>query len=199
MKDPDLIARIIHPGDRARFRCCAEMLDEPQGACLEATEFRILRKDGEERWIGHCCQRVVGADGRYLGRRGSNRDVTDRKTSEESLRESENRLRSIFENSFDGIILGSPDGKVFNANPATCRMFGMTEQEICEMGRDGLLDHDDCRWVEFLEQRKRIGGLRGELNMRRKGGAVFPVSISTTIFQTAHGEEENDLRHSRYH
>ncbi len=193
LEDPELIAKIIHPDDRPRFRCCAEMINDPQSAVFETMEFRIIRKDGEERWIGHCCQRVVGTEGQYLGRRGSNRDVTDRKISEESLRESENRFRSIFENSLDGIILSSPEGEVFNANPATCRMFGMTEQEIRAMGRDALVDSEDPRWREFLEERKRVGGLRGELSMRRKGGTIFPVSISTTIFETAHGEDRTTL------
>jgi PAS domain S-box-containing protein len=193
IEDPDLVARIVHTDDRSLFVCHSEQVGDPQDIPQEAMEFRIIRKDGEERWIGHCCQRVVGHDGQYLGRRASNRDVTDQKLAELALRDSEDRFRSIFEHSLDGILLSRPDGAIFNANPAACRMFGMTEQEICKVGRDGLIDHEDRRWIGFLEQGKRIGGVRDELGLRRKDGAIFPASISRTIFKTANGEERTIL------
>lgn len=193
VEDPDLLVRLVHPGDRSLFENHQEIINDPQSAPLASLEFRIIRKDGEERWIGHCCQSVIRDDGLYLGRRVSNRDVTDHKHAEQSLRESEDRFRSIFEHSLDGIILGAPDGRIFNANPAASSMLGMPEQEICEVGRNGLVDNEDPGWIGFLEQRKRIGGLRGELSLRRKDGTRFPASISTTIFKTANGEERTTL------
>ena len=39
----------------------------------------IITRSGEERWINHNCQPVHDIDGRPLGRRGSNRDITIRK------------------------------------------------------------------------------------------------------------------------
>ena len=59
------------------------------------SEFRILRPDGSVRWLAHACQPVSDEHGHVLGRRGSNRDVTERKRAEESLRESERQLRSL--------------------------------------------------------------------------------------------------------
>ena len=44
------------------------------------------RRAGETRWIDHVCTPVVGQDGANLGIRGSNRDITERKRSEEDLR-----------------------------------------------------------------------------------------------------------------
>jgi PAS domain S-box-containing protein len=58
-------------------------------------QFRIKRKDDEIRWIEHFCQPVLNGQGIFLGTRASNRDITDRKRSEEALRESENRLRLL--------------------------------------------------------------------------------------------------------
>jgi PAS domain S-box-containing protein len=46
---------------------------------------RIIRRDGEVRWLEHCCQSVYDAEGRYAGRRSSNRDVTDQKRAEDML------------------------------------------------------------------------------------------------------------------
>ena len=50
-----------------------------------AVDFRILRPDGEIRWIAHACQPVFGRDGKFMGRRVSNRDITDRKEAEAAV------------------------------------------------------------------------------------------------------------------
>ena len=49
--------------------------------------FRVITRAGQERWLEHVCQPVHGSNGVYLGRRGSNRDITDRKRAEEALEE----------------------------------------------------------------------------------------------------------------
>ncbi|MEW6401888.1 MAG: PAS domain S-box protein [Chloroflexota bacterium] len=64
--------------------------DEPAGI-----DFRIRKPDGEIRWINHICQPVRGTDGRWLGRRASNRDITERKQAEEALRLREERYKLI--------------------------------------------------------------------------------------------------------
>lgn len=89
----------------------------------------------------------------------------------------------------DAILLGDADGTMFKANPAICRMLGMSETEICEAGRDGLIDPEDSGWVEFFEQRKILAGLKRELNLKRKDGSKFPASISTTMFKSAEGRD----------
>ena len=79
--DPDLLNRIIHPEDRERFlehRKSATGMQLPE----QEVEFRIVCRDGAEKWIAHVCQPVFGEGGRYLGARGSNRDVTGRKAVE---------------------------------------------------------------------------------------------------------------------
>jgi signal transduction histidine kinase len=52
----------------------------------EAIQFRIQRPDGEIRWIEHACQPVFDQRGNKRGVRASNRDITRRKQSEESLK-----------------------------------------------------------------------------------------------------------------
>jgi PAS domain S-box-containing protein len=51
----------------------------------EPLQFRILHTDGYERWIEHECQPVFDSSGRFMGTRGSNRDITERKKMEEHL------------------------------------------------------------------------------------------------------------------
>jgi PAS domain S-box-containing protein len=91
--DPDLLLRIMHPDDRAAF---LKHQDEVEAACaLGEIEFRVVRRDGSVRWIAHACQPVVGPNGDVCGRRGSNRDITERRAADESLRASEILLRRL--------------------------------------------------------------------------------------------------------
>ena len=89
--------RIIHPDD------CAQMLDHFHKVrkvaphAVETEEFRIIRRDGETRWLGHVCQAVYGQEGQLLGRRASNRDITDRKLAQEQTKRNESRLQSLYE------------------------------------------------------------------------------------------------------
>jgi len=89
LADPQLIERLIDPRDsdlwqRHSDQTRHQSLDAP---CL--MELRIHTRDGQERWIEHVCGPVRAEDGRFLGRRGVNRDITERKHIEEELRRSE--------------------------------------------------------------------------------------------------------------
>jgi len=85
MADPHLLVKITHPDDRSRISEHYFSPDaEAQGQDSEF-DFRILTAKGETRWISHCCTAVYGEDGRWLGRRESNRDITARKESEDKI------------------------------------------------------------------------------------------------------------------
>ena len=76
MANPALLTSILHPEDRSRI---ASLHNPPEGGEEFNTEFRILRKDGEEYWIGHVCRQVYDAQGKPMGVRVSNRDITKRR------------------------------------------------------------------------------------------------------------------------
>jgi diguanylate cyclase (GGDEF)-like protein/PAS domain S-box-containing protein len=80
IRDPGLLCRIVHPDDLPRFKehlCHTDCEKDLQ------LDFRILTKDGDERWISHGCRPVYTKDGERNGRRVSNRDVTDLKLAEQ--------------------------------------------------------------------------------------------------------------------
>jgi PAS domain S-box-containing protein len=80
-----LLLTLIHPEDREK----AEQHFERHFTDKKArpVEFRIINRDGEERWVEHICQPVYGAKKTWLGRRASNRDITERKRAEAMLEE----------------------------------------------------------------------------------------------------------------
>ena len=103
------------------------------------------------------------------------------------LQESEERYRSFFSHSIDAVLLTAPDGRIFQANPEACRIFGRTEEEICNLSRGGLIDPADPRLGPALEERERTGRFKGELNMLRKDGSSFPAEISSAVFADRDG------------
>jgi PAS domain S-box-containing protein len=82
MAAPELLARIVHADDLSLL---AEHRHDVDHEDETTVDFRIVRKDGEIRWIAHACQSVFGRDGKFMGRRVSNRDITERKQAEAAL------------------------------------------------------------------------------------------------------------------
>jgi PAS domain S-box-containing protein len=101
--------------------------------------------------------------------------------------------RMAFENSFDGFMLTSPEGAIHAANPSACRIFGRTEQEICQAGREGIIDTSDPSLQILIEERARTGKGHGELRAKRKDGTLFPVEISSVAFKDTNGEIRTSL------
>ena len=106
---------------------------------------------------------------------------------------SEEKYRAIFKNSIDAILLTSPDGTILEVNPAACKMFRMTEEEIIKAGRSGITDSSDPRLQPALEERAGTGKFRGELNYRRKDGTIFPAEVSSAVFKDKDGIERTSM------
>lgn len=100
-KDPGLLERIIHQQDRERWDRHIHA-NHHDISDFGSEAFRIVTRSGEVRWINHSCAAVFGNDGEYLGRRGFNEDITERKRQEEALRQAReqaeraNRAKSEF-------------------------------------------------------------------------------------------------------
>ena len=84
--DPELFMNIIHPEDRPIFDQHMHLI-HTEAAGIERIEYRITTREGKECSIEHICRPLYGADNRYLGRRVSNRDITERKRAEKLLQE----------------------------------------------------------------------------------------------------------------
>ena len=91
IKNARLFLAITHPEDRygVEHHLKKEM-DAPGRSRLD---FRIVDRSGNIRWISHMCQPVYDDEGGWLGRRASNRDITDRKAVEAALVKQGTELR----------------------------------------------------------------------------------------------------------
>lgn len=127
--DPNLLVKIIHPEDIQNFEKHISKAKESDYYVINI-DYRIVTKDQKIKWINHVCQKVYGDDGKYLGIRASNRDITDRKIAEEELRNSEERFRTLFYESPDSVFVEDYDGNVLDANPAACKLHAMEKEEL---------------------------------------------------------------------
>ncbi len=94
LADPELIDHIVHPEDRERLET---HLKDYRDDTEHALDFRILTKGGEVRWIAHGCHPVFRENGEFLGRRASNREITDRKRAEAQLEDTKELLEMALE------------------------------------------------------------------------------------------------------
>ncbi len=85
-QNPELLTKIIHPDDRESFMLhLDETTKSKTREDCQAQDFRILTRNGEERWIAHVCRDVFDQEGNHIGRRVSNRGITERKLAEAEL------------------------------------------------------------------------------------------------------------------
>jgi len=108
--------------------------------------------------------------------------------SDDALRESEDLFRSLFDYSADGILLSAPDGSILAANVSACRMFGRTEEELRQVGLNGIVDTSDPRLAVALQERARTGVFRSEYFHIRKDGTIFPCEATSTLFKDRKGQ-----------
>jgi PAS domain S-box-containing protein len=80
---PELFLEITHPEERELLR--RHLAEHDQAVESEEFQFRIVLPNGQIRYMEHACRPVFGTSGELLGRRASNRDITDYKLMEAEL------------------------------------------------------------------------------------------------------------------
>lgn len=101
---------------------------------------------------------------------------------EQDMDHPESLYHSVFDHSMEAVFLTTPDGVVLAANPAACKLFGCTEEEMCQLGRNGLVDASSPQFGDFLAKRASTGSARAELIFIRGDGSRFPGEASSNQF-----------------
>jgi PAS domain S-box-containing protein len=104
------------------------------------------------------------------------------KNKSQKCKPSDEILKLIFENSLDAMLLTvASDGSIIMANPAACKMFGMTEDELRQAGRDKLFVMDNTS-LYALKRRAQYNKATTELTLKRRDGSTFRGESSSNVF-----------------
>jgi sigma-B regulation protein RsbU (phosphoserine phosphatase) len=181
--DPLLIWKIVHPEDRRLLT--GHRHDINQEKILGELELRLVRPDGEIRWIHHVCQPVFDNDGNYLGTRGSFSDITTRKQAEERNM----RLAAIVESSDDAIVGKTVDGIITSWNKGAEKIFSYTESEMLGQSILILIPAEYVGEVLQIHERIRSGEHieHFETVRRRKDGELIYMSLTYSPITDALG------------
>ncbi len=119
--------QVVAPQDRAKaFNLAQSVLREGKEV---SGEIEALRSNGSTFPVLVYASPIV-KEGRVTGIRGMLMDITEQKHTEHSLRKSEKRYRALVENQVELVIRWLPDTTLTYVNPAFCRFFGQTENEL---------------------------------------------------------------------
>ena len=151
---------------------------------VEYYENPLLTKDGEERLILFHNTVIRGPNGQMVGALTSGEDITERKEAEETLRESEERYKALFEGAAEGIIVADTETKEFKyVNPAICKTLGYTEEELGRLGVRDTHPKEDLEYVvsEFETQAQGEKTLSSSIPCLRKDGTIMYADITTAM------------------
>jgi PAS domain S-box-containing protein len=206
-----LLRDVVHADDLPDR--LAHLKEELAGGGPYEITFRVVRPDGEIRWIHHVCRPVHGPDGAFLGTRGSNRDITERRAAEEALRQSEEKYRTIVETTNEGIWIVDAGRCTTFVNERMAGMLGYTPEEMIGRSYREFVDEESTTISDqaFEERKKGISSSR-EYRLQKKDGTPlwtfinsqplfdktgnFTGSLSMISDITLWKEAEETVRHS---
>jgi diguanylate cyclase (GGDEF)-like protein/PAS domain S-box-containing protein len=174
----------IHPDDAPGvFAALQPYLDGKVGSV--AVEYRMLRKDGSWIWtLGRGMVVERDAEGKPLRMIGTNSDITQRRQTEELLKQSEARIRSIFESAADAMFITDQEGHYQYVNHAAINMLGFDRDALMQMSIADITAEEDLKevWQEF-RQLLTTGALRSEFRLRAKDGTLIPVDFNGNVLR----------------
>jgi PAS domain S-box-containing protein len=140
--------QVIHPEDLpGLFTADEEKLHSIPRYSYER-EYRIVRKDGSVRWVHDVIQNVCDASGKPAILQGAIYDITDRKQTEESLRESEEKFRLMMESMKDPAYITSTGYRIRYMNPKMISLIG--RDATGENCHKAIYERDEiCSWCVF--------------------------------------------------
>ena len=119
---------------------------------------------------------IINERGEIIGHLAIESDITERKRAEQVLSESEDRFRSLYENSTIGIYRTTPDGQIKLANPTLVRMLGYSSFEDLasrNLEKDGFEPtYERKQFLELMEKQGEVKGLESAWTCKN-GSVIF--------------------------
>lgn len=175
---------VIHPDDFYRMSIdgsVKKMCSVPD--FTNKREYRIVRKDGQIRWVHEMFRNLSSESGKPVIVEGCIYDVTERKRVEQALRESEERLKILFESAPDAIYLIDSEGRFVDGNRAALKLIGFARDEVIgkSLAEVDLLSAGQLTKAEANLKKVVTGKLSGpnEYTLKRKDGSYVSVEVRT--------------------
>jgi PAS domain S-box-containing protein len=179
----------IHPDDLDRHRAqVRRALDEKTRYSIA---YRIVLPDGTVKHLESIGQPVFSGNGELKEVVATQIDVTERKRAEQTLRESEAKIRRLVDANIIGILIWDFDGRILEANEAFLNIVGYDREDLVA-GRIRWSDLTPPEWhdsdTRLIQEHKASGTLQPfEKEYFRKDGSRVPVLIGVATFE----ESEN--------
>ncbi|WLT40079.1 PAS domain S-box protein [Synechocystis sp. B12] len=110
--------------------------------------YRFFRQDGSQGWLWAKIEALVNGAGEMIGLHGVAMDVTEQKSVETALQDSESRFRKVFESAVVGMMFANINGQITEANDCLLKMLGYTRKEL----EAGLMRWDQITPPEYKSQ-----------------------------------------------
>jgi PAS domain S-box-containing protein len=160
----------MHPDDREPITR-RSLTEQARGGY--DVEYRILRPDGEVRWIRDRAFPVRNAQGEVYRIAGITGDITERRQTRELLK----TQAAILENMAEGVVVTNEQGLILQMNPAAERIWGYNRAEVIGQPTSvfSALPEPEATAVmrEVLSALKASGSWHGIFHNRRKDGALI--------------------------
>jgi len=169
---------MVHPDDQQRV---SDYLLNLVPGDRKTIEFRIVTQQQDIRWVSEKSQCNAGPSEGELTLLGAVTDITERKHSEERLRESEERCRNIAEMLPEVVFELDLSGNLIFANRKAFEIFGYTEEAFVRglNAFDMVVPEERAQAKERIHQRllgEKVGAK--EYTALRKDGSTFPVLLN---------------------
>jgi two-component system sporulation sensor kinase A len=188
LDDPSARGRLIYPHDLPIWQ---QRIQNIRSGQPDASEFRIVTKSGEVRWVRAVGRPEFDASQQRVTRFiGATQDITEHKHAEEELKIQQAYLDQLFENAPEGIVLLDTEDRVLRVNGEFTRMFGYTPADAINRPINELIVPDD-RLDEGWELTYKVThgqGVHTETVRRHKDGSRLHVSVVGTPIRIGSGQ-----------
>jgi PAS domain S-box-containing protein len=151
------------------------------------SEYKLRKKDGGYVWVEKEAS-IIYREGKPYAIQCVGRDITARKRTEENLRETKNRLHSLFEGIPVGLYRSTPEGKRLEVNRALLRMARYPNREIFLKGNaidDYVNPEDRKKWQTKMEREGIVRDFKAQC--RRHDGTVIWIRDSARTVRDSEG------------
>lgn len=159
------------------------------GKKTQRYEGKMVYADGSLRDIIFNKARFTDAEGNDIGLIGAMFDITDRKKSEQVIRESEHKLLNIFNSSSDGILITDFNFNIIDLNQTLLKMVGFENKELIDKKPLDMVPAEYhatiIERVEMIKRDENPGSL--ELEVYNTRGELIPIEVSSKVIE--HGSD----------